>query len=486
MKRRDFLKTAAAAAAPPVSRASSAEGKPRNILLLLSDQHKHRAMGIDGDPVARTPHLDGLARSGMHFDSAYCSNPICAPSRASLLTGLYTHNHGVIDNRNAWPFERKTIAHALGSAGYMSALIGKMHFIDAQTHGFDYRLDFNDWLQYLGPKASYFASEFRGPDSGSGLPQIDDLWRDYGDPWLTTRDERRRYGELPEHDHFEAFVARESVRFLRNHGTKRPFFLIASFLKPHAPWTPAGRFATMFRPEDMQVPATWGKVDPKKVSRDTAERIERYARNINTGEAVKRRIALYHGTLSEMDHAAGTVLRALDELGLSEDTTVIYTSDHGEMLGEHGLWQKFVFYDPSAAVPLIVRAPGITRPGTRYAGPVSQVQLFPTWCEMAGVPAPPGLDGGSMVACLREPGRTSSTPVFAEFDLGTNRAKYMIRHGRYKYSYYVNGESELYDMERDPQEMANLAHLSEYAGEAQRLKAMLFAWHKPAELPASN
>ena len=143
--------------AAPVRPQSGA--RPKNVLLLLSDQHRPRALGIDGEPQARTPNLDALARSGARFDSCSCANPVCTPSRASLLTGLYTHHHQTWNNATPWPFEYKTMAHYFSRAGYMTSLVGKMHFVDAQTHGFDYRLDFNDWYQYLGPKTKLYAEE---------------------------------------------------------------------------------------------------------------------------------------------------------------------------------------------------------------------------------------------------------------------------------------------------------------------------------------
>ena len=211
-------------------------GQPPNVL--LSDVRSAHAarLGVAGYPVARTPNLDALARSGVRFEHAYCTDPLCAPSRASLLTGEFVHNHKGYNNATPWPFEHKTIAHYLARAGYMTGLIGKMHFVDAQTHGFDYKLDFNDWYQYLGPKTKIRAEEIIDPNSGSGLPQIDDLWRDFGDPWTgyIERDDREGYitlgriSALAEEDHFESFVTRESIRFLRNHGKKQPFFLISS------------------------------------------------------------------------------------------------------------------------------------------------------------------------------------------------------------------------------------------------------------------
>jgi choline-sulfatase len=465
--------------------------RPKNVLLLMSDQHRPHALGIDGNPVAKTPNLDALARSAVRFDSAYCSNPVCVPSRASLLTGLYTHNHGAYNNTVPWPFEHKTIAHHFDRAGYMTGLIGKMHFVDAQTHGFEYRLDFNDWWQYLGPKTKLYAEELSRANSGSGMPQIDDLWRDSGDPWKGVRelDDRQgavavgRASKIPEQDHFESFVARESIRFLRNHGNQ-PFFLVSSFLKPHDPFMPAARFAEMFRPEDMKLPDTWGKVDLTKIPKEIRDVILRNGPTpeLTGAEQAKRRIALYYANLAQMDDCLGRVLNMLRELDLEKDTIVLYTADHGEMLGEHGLWQKFVFYEPSVGVPLIVRAPGVSLAGARSNTPVSLVQALPTLLELCGLPAASGLDGASFAADLRQPSRTRDTTVFSEFNLRTPRAKYMIRRGDYKYNYYVNDTPELYNLRKDPNEMRNLALEPASAAKVEQMKGQLFAWHKPAEL----
>ncbi|HZT33816.1 MAG TPA: sulfatase-like hydrolase/transferase [Bryobacteraceae bacterium] len=488
MTRKDFLLLAPAAAgiARPPSAFAQAPARPPNVLLLMSDQHRPRALSIDGHPVARTPRLDELAHSGVRFDSAYCSNPVCVPSRASLLTGLYTHHHRAYNNTTPWPFEKKTMAHYFGRAGYMTALIGKMHFVDAQTHGFDYRLDFNDWYQYLGPRTRLYADELGFPNSGSGLPQIDDLWRDFGDPWKGTRESDGRQGpvavgrvsRIPERDQFESFVARESVRFLRTHGRRQPFLLVCSFLKPHDPFMPSARFAAMFRAEDMRLPDTWGRVDLSRVPREIRESIEhnRPTPELRDPLAARRRIALYYASLAQMDENAGLVLDALRELDLDRNTVVLYTSDHGEMLGEHGLWQKFVFYEPSVGVPLIVRAPGVAPPGARSATPVSLVQVLPTLAELCGLPAPAGLDGESLVPDLRQPGLRRQTTVYAEYNLQTPRAKYMIRRGDFKYCHYTSDTPELYNLSEDPQEMRNLAGLSAYQPREEELKADLLHW----------
>jgi choline-sulfatase len=494
MTRKRFLSLATAGLGRPLlaSRAQS-NGKPKNVLLLMSDQHTRRALGVAGDPVAKTPHLDALARSGVRFENAYCSNPVCVPSRASLLTGLYTHNHGAYNNGTPWPFDKKTIAHHFSRAGYMTALIGKMHFVDAQTHGFDYRLDFNDWYQYLGPTTRLYADELSRANSGSGLPQIDDLWRDFGDPWVDTRERDNRRGQvhvgrvskIPEQDHFDSFVARESIRFLKQHGNQ-PFFLLTSFLKPHDPFMPSERFAKMFRAEDMRLPDTWGKVDLAIVPREIKESIEsnRPTPELQDAAQARLRIALYYANLAQMDSALGQVLNGLRELDLENDTIVLYTSDHGEMLGEHGLWQKFVFYEPSVGVPLIFRVPGLTGTNAASKTPVSLVQILPTLTDLCGIPAPPGLDGGSMSPDLRHPQDTRDTTVFSEYNLRNPHAKYMIRRGRFKFNYYVNDIAELYDLEADSREMRNLALQAEHRGKVEELKAQLFAWYKPPEAPA--
>src|SRR5258708_33106046 len=344
MTRKQFLNIAAAGLSARVASAFQTGAPPgaKNVWLLMSDQPRRDAMGIAGDPVARTPNLDSLARSGVRFTSAYCSNPVCTPSRASLLTGLYTHSPQSWSNTTPWPLEHKTIAHYFGRAGYMTGLIGKMHFVDAQTHGFDYRLDFNDWYQYLGPKTKLYADELSRANSGSGMPQIDNLWRDYGDPWKSARelDDREgpvdvgRASKIAEQDHFESFVARETVRFLKDHGKRQPFFLIGSFLKPHDPLMPAERFARMFRAEDMRLPDTWGKVDLTRVPKQVARTIQYNAPTpeLHSVEQAKKRIALYYANLAQMDDALGKVLTALRELDLAKDTIELYTSDHGEML----------------------------------------------------------------------------------------------------------------------------------------------------------
>ena len=272
MNRRTFVKSSVMVATATFARrspAAPASAKP-NVLLIMSDQHKRSCMGAYGDTVARTPNLDHLAAKSVRFTNVYCANPVCTPSRASLMTGLYSHNHEAQDNSHSYSAQHKTMAHHFGAAGYNTALIGKMHWVDAQSHGFDYRLEFNDWFQSLGPNTAIYADELGRPNSGSGsrrsticgaIPEI------HGRMSVTSDDREGsvhvgRVSELPEQDHFDSFVARETVRYLRRHKQEDgPFFLIASFLKPHDPFMPAKRFADMFKADDMKLSESWGKAD---------------------------------------------------------------------------------------------------------------------------------------------------------------------------------------------------------------------------------
>jgi choline-sulfatase len=485
--RRDALRTFAAPLAAQLLRAQS--GKPKNVILMMSDQHKPDALGVAGDKVASTPNLDAFARIATRFSSCYCSNPVCVPSRASMLTGLYTHHHGALNNATAWPFEHRTLAHMFSGAGYMSALIGKMHFVDAQTHGFDYHVGFNDWYQFLGPKTRLYADALGHANSGSGLPEIDDFWRDFGDPWKGVRETDGRQGSvsvgqvssIPEDQCFDTFVARESIRFLKQHSS-RPFFLVTSFLRPHDPFMPAQRFADKFRPEDMKLPATWGKVNLDTVPTEIRNSIERTGPTPELGdpEQAKRRIAYYYGNLAQMDDNAGKVLRTLRELNLENDTIVLYTADHGEMLGEHKLWDKFVFYESSVRIPLLVRAPGISAGSVSHT-PVSNVDIAATLAELTGLRAPAPSDSHSFVEDLRAPDKTRDTTVFSEYNLGNRRAKYMIRRGDWKYNFYTHDMAELFNLRDDPQEMRNLAALPEFKGKVEEMKGQMFAWYRPPE-----
>lgn len=490
LTRKQFLQLPAAGlfSATPSPQIIRGRYRPRkwNVLLIMTDQHRPQSMGVHGDKVARTPALDEFAKTAVDFRRAYCADPVCVPSRASMLTGLYAHRHGTVSNGHIWPVDRRTLAHWFSRAGYFTGLIGKMHFVDAQTHGFDYRLGFNDWFLYLGPKTKLYAEEVGGSNSGAGMPQIPALWED-GDPWEGVRrlDGRKgrvavgRPSELDENDHFENFVARETIRFLKQYGTKHRFFLIASLLKPHDPFMPARRFAEMFPAEKMQLPHSWGRVDLAKVPKYVANRIRRNPSTpeLSDPQMAKQRIAMYYGSLAHADSCIGQILQALKELGLENDTLVIYTSDHGEMLGEHGLWGKTLFYEPSVGVPFLIRIPGVTAAGAQCRTPINLVELAATLGELCGVDVDSDLDGESFARSVFEPEKTVNRAVYSEHRVGTPNQMSMIIEGQWKYCQYKSDMPELYNLRDDPDEMNNLALHSDYRPVVDELRAKLRQWH---------
>ncbi|MEG9437763.1 sulfatase-like hydrolase/transferase [Edaphobacter sp. HDX4] len=496
MNRRTALQNgmilAASAAVRRSGIAQLAATKRPNVLLIMADQHKRSCMGAYGDKVARTPHLDALAAKSVRFTAAYCANPVCTPSRASLMTGLYSHNHEAQDNAHPYDTKHKTMAHHFGAAGYNTALIGKMHWVDAQSHGFDYRLEFNDWFQYLGPKTAIYADELGRPNSGSGQPEIDDLWREEGDPWKNARHKDEREGSvhvgkvslLDEKDHFDSFVARESIRYLRRHREEDgPFFLVSSFLKPHDPFMPAQRFADMFKAEEMKLPPSWGKANLATLPKEVVESI-RYngpTPELRDEAQAKQHMAYYYANLAQMDDCVGQLLSALKETGGDRDTIIVYTSDHGEMLGDLGLWQKFQFYEGSCGVPLLIHLPN--GGGGVASMPLSQVSLSATLTELCGVRQIQPNDGKSFAPIVRDPGTHMALgPVFAEYALGTAHAKYMARDGDWKYTLWENDREELYDLRSDPAELHNVAADPQRRQNVEHMKAKLLAWHRPSWL----
>lgn len=499
MNRRDFL-TSAAVATLAATAGAPAESKnpdakrpePRkerrpNVLLLMSDQHKRACMGVSGDRVAVTPNLDHLARESVEFTNVYCANPVCGPSRASIMTGLFTHSIG---NNGRGPYGSRftTMPDRFSRAGYFTGLIGKMHAVDAQLHGFAYQLEFNEWFQSIGPKTKLYADELGYPNMGAGLPQVEGLWYN-GDPWKGHREPDGRLGHvavgrpsaMEEQDHFESFIAHETIHFLETYAQNdAPFFLVSSFLKPHDPFMPAKRFADMFDPEKMALSPTWGKADLNNIPRRVRSVIENcpYTPELREASAARKRMAYYYGNLAQTDDCIGQVMSALKRLGLDQNTIVVYTADHGEMLGDLGLWNKFQFYEGSCAVPFMVRTPKSTP--ARCDTPLSLVSLSATLTDLCDVPELTPTDGKSFAGLVRQPNSHQHYgPVFAEFSLGNSGAKYMIREGKLKYTYWVDDLPELYDLSSDPAELHNLASSPKHAATVRDLRDKLFAWHTP-------
>ena len=484
----------------PLIRGNSLEAVPGNItggpkrrpnvLIIMTDQHRRNYMTTAGNSIVPTPNIDRIASRGVRFTNAVCPYPVCAASRMALLSGLYAHTSGVINNTDLLPWNTPTMAHHFAKCGYHTGLIGKMHFNDGHKHGFEYFLGFNDWFMYLGPKVQHYADEIANnpivpkffntvDDDGAGLPELPGVWGAKR-PWAG----HVKHIGLPSQfdnldDEFDAFVARESCRFLERYGRdEEPFLLVTSFLRPHPPFHPPHPWTDQYPMSRMDLPPVGDVTQYPQSIRDKIA----YFQSLGP-ERLREHRAGYLGNLDYIDTCVGEVYRTLERLGLADDTIVIYTSDHGEMDGDHGLYQKFCLFDPSVGVPLIVSYPGRLPEGKTSDALVEYFGIFPTIAELAGTPPPRGIEARSFAALVRDPSASGPEAVFSEFDLRSMADCYMVRTKRYKYIYNHGDIPELYDLEADPGEKKNQAQNPALTKVRAELRERLMAWYNPATNP---
>ncbi len=436
--------------------------KKSDILFFLTDQHSPRVAGCYGDPYVRTPTLDGMAREGVTFDACYCGNPLCVPSRMSMLTGRHGHRLGIWSNDDSLDSTVPTLAHGLGIAGYRTVLVGRMHFVGGdQHHGFEERLVGDVTSGYLGMNRS--EHRFRG--------------------FYGLRESLEHAGEGNSFDQaYDTAVAMEAIRVIRDHevsGDPRPLLLMVSFYSPHDPYVmPARALAPYLHLQDDPVDPL-----PEAPHPFTKRQIEGsdYAR-VTTLQRQRARAA-YRAKTAFVDDLMGQVVQAWGESPLRQDSVTVYTSDHGDMQGEHGLWGKCSFYEASARVPLILMAPGFLHAGRRIAEPVSLVDLGPTLLDMAGAPPLPRADGVSFWSALTgQPGTWPGRAYSEQSAIGLGGPSRMVRRGTWKYVYYREHEPELYDLAEDPHEQWNQAAEPCHAEVRDELHALIFAdgWNAEA------
>jgi choline-sulfatase len=433
-----------------------------NILLILSDQHAFNVSGPYGHPIVQTPNLDRLAAEGVVFENNYCNSPICVPSRMSLMTGQHLRNNGIWDNGVPLPSDKVTWAHQLKSAGYDVVLSGKMHFrgLD-QLHGFRAQLAYDINAQ--------------------NLPKIRD-WDEVleqREPSTAIKAETGRSKEIDADD----AVTVAALDYLRDSVHQdRPWALVVGYVAPHPPFVVPQKYLDMYPPEDMDLPIIpEGHLENLHVAYQRQMAWRGWRPGGISDENIRRARAVYYGLTTYLDDQIGMLLDALDETGQRENTIIIYMSDHGEMLGEHGLWYKCDFYEQSAHVPLIISAPGIS--GQRISLVTSNVDVTATLLDLAGVESISPIDGNSLIPLIMGTAKGWKNEALSEFYAdGSTRPWAMLRQGQYKLIYSHEDPLELYDLKADPGEFNNLAKNPDYQDVVERLRASLLARWDPQEL----
>jgi len=449
-----------------------------NILVIMADEHAPQFSGFGGHPIVKTPHMDRLAARGVLFQNMYCNSPLCVPSRMSFMTGRYPHHNGAYDNSTALSSDAVTWAHLLRAAGYDTALSGKQHFVGPdQLHGFQAQLAFD-----------LHASNHHGVfDWEKGTPVAARPW-----PGL----ERAGPGTTREIEVDDAVEA-AALEYIRDPLRKeRPWALDVGFIAPHFPLVVPERYWQMYSPDDVDLPILPAGHLEHQHPVFTRMRGMFGAAQVFPEAQVRRGRAAYYGLITYLDEKIGELLAALDETGQTENTLVIYTSDHGEMNGEHGMWRKSNFYEQSVRVPLIMSWPaggvgagkeGKTLHGGRVVGPsVSLVDVVATVVEAAGTQPVTPLDGESLLPLARGHAgaeRGWKDEAFSEYLAhGVARPVAMLRRGRYKLIYSLDDTPILFDLETDPGEFNDLGSDLAHAVVREELRTALLSHWNPVGL----
>ena len=418
----------------------------KNLLFLLGESHAPQLMGAVGNKVIKTPNLDALAARGQIFDAAYCASPLCVPARAAIATGRFPHETGYWDSSMAFDGARMSWMRRLRDVGYETVGIGKMHFrSDDDDNGFSQFIETMHIADGVGDLVSALRYKEREP-TYQGLW---DIWTSQYGPGDTSP--YRRYDER---------IVAETIDWMRNEAatTANPWALSVHFIAAHAPFVTPESFFDLYDPASLPPPIRFaGDERPEHPSAAHLRKTICHRDDVTLEHAQEVRAA-YFATVSYLDDLLGRVLAALDELGLAENTCIIYTSDHGFSCGDHGLFGLFHLYEESLGVPLLMAGPDVPA-GGRIDDPVSHVDLYPTILEACGVPLTPSecdADGSSLWPLID--GAAQRESVFAEYHgTGTTSAGYVLRDGSLKLIYFVGMLPQLFDLSDDPDEAHNLA-----------------------------
>ncbi len=426
-----------------------------NIVVVMADQLAPQFCGAYGHPVAKTPHIDALAARGMRFDAAYCNSPLCAPSRFAFMSGQLISRIAAYDNASEFRASVPTFAHYLKTLGYHTCLSGKMHFVGPdQKHGFQDRVT-----------TDIYPSDFAWtPDWEAHDERIDKWYHNM----QTVKESGVAVATFQtDYDDEVGFAAR---RWLidrgrdRAHGSEAPFCMVASFIHPHDPYVAQPEWWDLYNDDDVDMPEfTLSPEDQDPFSRRVMDGIEASYVPL-TDEEVRRARRAYLANVSFFDSQVGKIVKTLKDIGELDNTIVIVTADHGDMLGERGLWYKMNFFEHSARVPLIMAGPGVAK--GRAPNACSLLDLLPTFVDIGGgTPEMFGetVDGRSLMPLARGEADPLDEAIGEYCAEMTPWPVFMIRRGPLKYIHCDIDPPQLYDLSVDPFEKVNVAADPAYA-----------------------
>ena len=444
--------------------AAAAPTKPNVLFISVDDMNND--LGCYGHPLVQSPNIDKLAARGVKFDRAYCQFPLCSPSRSSVMTGLRPSQTRVFDLqyhfRQGLP-EIVTMPQLFMRNGYYAGRVGKIYHYgnpgDIGTSGLD---DPASWKEFYNPAG--MDKTTLEPDVTNFTPQ-----RGLGSAMAFLSDPKGR-----DEDHTDGKVATQAIELLEKH-RHEPFFLAVGFYKPHTPYIAPKKYFDLYPLEKItvpQMPDGFQKTVPEAALSSTKP----WPNFGVTHEEARRTKQAYYAAISFVDAQIGRVVAALDRLGLAENTVIVFWSDHGYSLGEHGLWMKQSCYEESARVPLIIAAPGVKRAGGASVAPwpVELVDVYPTLADLAGLVAPGSLGGVSLRPLLANPTAPWERPAFTQVQRA-GFPGYSVRTARWRYTEWDDGGAgaELYDHETDPREMKNLAADPQQSAVVAEMKALV-------------
>lgn len=436
-----------------------------NIVLITTDQQRYDTCGPAAPGFMRTPHFDQLCREGVRFDRAYADCPICVPARTGMMTGQSVFRHGMNRNgRTSDAFGREgTMPALLGALGYQTCAIGKMHFWPERCrHGFQEMILPADYYRWLEKSGSLFQPMRHGLGQNEVYPSM---------------------ATVPEALTLTSWTAEQAIVYLRERRDPTvPFFLWVSFSKPHPPFDPPEPYYSMYRDADLPVSMEGGWSRDESCPPALLRRRQHQSYDQISPEVTRAARAAYYGLVTQIDYNMGRVFAALADNGLWDNSMIVYTSDHGEMLGDHRMWAKTFGYEASARIPFVLRMPRAWENrcyGHSTQALVTHTDLLSTFVKAAGGDVPDDKDGLDLVGMARgnvEPRDYLEITALDQY--------FAVTDGKWKYLYYPEGGGEqLFDLVADPRELTNLAGTAKGSTEEQRLRAELIRRMEQRESP---